>query len=749
MLSPANRKERRARERAEDRRSRRMQKAVVALGAGIAIAAGTAGQAYAESIQSQQISQDAYATTENLIVIADDLGRAQIALLAPVGSILPEGWVPVVTSASSTTTEQLNVIQALTEGGRLLLAVPDTSHVPGASTALSGISPQVAQAVSALPLAGTLGSGAGVLAQITSAWAQLNLINPNTVIQNILADGAGTLGGDQVVQHAGELTGIPSFDEALGFWSGTHTTSNWTGTTAWLGATGTTWVDQERVTLNGMTSDQLKALFAQNLNQPDALVVANGSTHLVQVGSQTVVIVPAQPSRQECVTVFGIKKCVTIPAIPEVTQELPIYDTEWEGETDENGNQVHTTTYDPNAAIPGALSALDGIDVGGFSVIQREAGGTYTGPLGGTAGWLAAATQVVVPGTGGADDYVATVPLYAAGISLPDNLFTTGMQRTPGLVTSSGQTVDSVLGSRSFTMSIPGLGLGFERTSLLESSHLGPDGAAYNSGWTVAAVTIGDTTIPLVYSLGSINLGPHGIGVSGPSFMGVGLPGFQLGSAPTGSGSTAIPDALSGILGDVSTSVITLTPALLLQLAQIEDPTNGVLSDPIGTLVKVLDPLFTTYVTPTATQISQAIADAATTTLNQVSHQVAQTSAQVADTTGGLATGAEQGAAQLAAATAGADDTTTSTGRHALPEGHAPQFTSSGTDTPRHAVPEDESSTEAESDTAPTDDVTPSADDAPSADDTPAGASTGSDDASSTGGGDDADGGADAAAAES
>ncbi len=647
-----NRKQRRARERSEVRKSRRMQKAVVALSAGIAVGVGAAGGAYAETIQAQTISQNSYATVENLIAISDNLGRTQIALLAPAGSVLPEGWVPVVTSELSTPDpEQLNFLEALTQGGQLLLAVPDTSHVPGASTALSGISPQVAQGLAAIPLAGTLGSGATVYAKMASAWAQLNLINLTTAGKNFEADiNESVLGKDKVAQDAGELTGIPELDDALGFWTGSRTTSNWTGTTSWLGATGTTWISQDRVTMDGTTSEQLKESFSEELNNPDALVVKNGSIERVKVG-------------ETCVWGY----CV------------PKYDYVWVGQTNADGTQKYTTTYDPNAEVTKALAALDGIDIGGFSITQREAGGAYTGALGGKAGWLAAATQVVVPGVGGADDYVATVPLFAAGVSLPDDMFTTGMQLSPGLVTASGQSVDSVLGSRSATWSVPGLGLGVQRTSLLESGHLGPDGFAYNSGWTIATITLGDTTVPVVYSLGSVNVGPNGIGATGPSFMGVGLPGFQLGSAPSGSTSSA--DAISQLLGDVPTSVIVLTPEMLFQLAQIEDPSGGVLNDPIGTLEKVLSPLFTEYVTPTATQISQALADATIEAVNKGSDRLAAASTKAVELTGDLADNAERVGQDVvspmgAAGLMSADDAAaqSSTEKSALTDVQDPQF---------------------------------------------------------------------------
>jgi hypothetical protein len=677
-----NRKQRRARERSEARKSRRVQKAVVALSAGIAVGVGAAGAAGAETIGSQAIAENSYTTVENLIVIADNLGRTQVAMLAPAASVLPDGWVPVVTSEYSTSTEQLNFLEALTQGGQLLLAVPDTSHVPGASTALSGISPQVAQALSALPLADTLGSGATVYSKMGTALVGLNLVNLDTGIQNGLADAAELLGGNKVDQDAGQLTGIPSIDDALGFWTGSRTTSNWTGTVNWLGASGTTWISQDQVRMDGITSEQLTALFGQNLNQPDALVVSNGSKELVKVG-------------ETCR--WGI--CI------------PKYDYVWIGETDGDGNQVHTTIYDPNAGVADALSALDGIDVGGFTITQREAGGSYTGALGGQAGWLAAATQVVVPGGSGADDYVATVPVYAAGISLPDGLFTTGMELSPGLVTTSGQSVDSVLGSSTSTWSLPALGVGAQQTSLLESSHLGPDGFSYNSGWTIAAITLGDVTVPVVYSLGSVNVGPNGFGVSGPSIMGVGLPGFQVGSAPSGSVSSTIPDAISQLLGDVPTSVITLTPEMLFQLAQIEDPTGGVLSDPIGTLESVLSPLFTKYVTPTATEVSQAIADAATEAVNQGSSAIAAASAKAADVTSELADATES-ASQLAVTpqdvvepSAVETAVPSSVGRHALPdERYAPTDTTDASTTyvGRHRADDGESS-DAANDDATTD----------------------------------------------
>ncbi|MFT4127981.1 MAG: hypothetical protein QM662_17350 [Gordonia sp. (in: high G+C Gram-positive bacteria)] len=699
-----------------------MTKVMAAVAAASALTLG-AGQAFAADLDAAQISANSYTTVENLIVIADNLGRTQIALLAPAASVLPDGWVPVVTSDYATSTEQLNYLEALTQGGALLLAVPSTDHVPGAQTTLSGLSPLAAQGLAALPLAGTLASGATVYGQMAQALVLLNLINPTTTLQNGLADVTDTLGGDQVTQYAGQLTGIPSIDDALGFWTGSRTTSSWTGTTSWLGATGTTWISQDRVTMDGITSDQLKALFGANLNTPDALVVAEGSTQVVQTGTQTVVIIPAQPAvpaHQECRTVLWQQYCWTVPAtpaIPAVTQEVPVYGTQWIGETDENGDQVYTTTYDPNDSVADALAALDGIDVGGFSVIQRQAGGSYTGPLGGQAGWLGAVTQVVIPGTDGAADQVLTVPLYAAGFALPDGLFTAGMQGTPGLVTTNGQSVSSVLGSRSSSISIPALNLGIEQTSLLESNYLGPDGVAINSGWTVALLNLGGTSIPLVYSLGSVNAGPYGFGFTGPSFMGLGLPGIQIGDTPPGAGqSGSIPAALSAALGNVSTSLIVLDPQLLFQLAQIEDPTGLGLTDPIGTLQSVLSPLFTEYVTPTAAQISQAIADAATEAVNTGSSQVADLSAQAVEATGDVAETTEELSAQATQQVSTQQLSTPQSlpvadeapaARHALPEGAPSQFTPSGSDTPQHALPTTDEASSAE--TAPIE--TPSSDD--------------------------------------
>ncbi|MGV9858265.1 hypothetical protein ACWDTD_06395 [Gordonia sp. NPDC003425] len=696
-----NRTQRRARERAEARKSRRLQKAVVALGASLVVGAGGAGAAFAESLDSQQIAENSYSTAENLIAIADNLGRTQIALLAPAGKALPDGWVPVVTSDRTTSSRQLSFIDALTEGGKLLLAVPDTSSIPGASTTLSGVSPQAAQALAALPVLDTVGSGAQVYVKMGSALVKLNAINLQTVLKNGVADVTQGLGGDKVSQHAGDLKGIPTIDDALGFWTGTQTTSQWTGTVNYLGAKSNSWISQDRVTMNGIDSDQLKALFAQNLNTPDALIVANGQKQLVQTGTKKV-----------C-TIFG---CVTVP----------VYDTQWVGETDSNGNQVYTTTYNPNDAIAGALSSLDGIDVAGFSVISRQVGSTFTGPKGGTAAWQGAATQVIVPGVDGADDYVATVPLFAAGVALPDDLFTTGMQLTPGLVTASGQSVNTVLGSRSATASLPMLELSAERTSLLESSHLGPDGIAYNSGWTIAMIKVGDTTVPLVYSRGSFNAGPNGFGFTGPSFLGVGLPGFQVGTGPNTS--STLPDAVSGLLGDIPTSVITLTPSLLFQLAQIEDPSGGVLSDPIGTLEKVLTPLFSKYVTPTATQISQAIADATTKAVNDVSDGAKALSDEAVDASDSLADTAEQAAVDIesvgtqtpsayGAETESVDTADTSRGRHALPEGSAPQFAPKSPTLPRHAAPP--------SNSKKSEDATPGSDDSPEPNTTTAGSHSG------------------------
>lgn len=634
--SHGNRADRRRSAPEQSRSSKRLTKTVAALGAALVIGTGAAAPTLAAELNAGQIAENNYLTTQNIITITDNLGRTQIALLAPLGSVLPEGWVPAVTSKTSSSTEELNILGVISEAAGMLVAVPDTSHVPGIP-ALAGVGVLPAQLLLGGQLVGRI-AGLGLAgAQVGVAAGLLKLVNPATTLANGAATVTQTFGGDKVNRPAGQLTGIPSIDEALSFVGGTKTSTSWNGTfnLPIAGISSQSWITQDRLTVNSMSADQIKQQFSDRLNTPESLEVAKGQTKCVKTGLAC----------------------------------LSLANWQWVPTKDSDGNPVYAVTYDPNSLVAEALSTLDNVDVQGFSIIKREVGSAYTLPLAGSAGWLAGMTQVVVPGTNGQPDKVSTVPFVAGGFKSPGDLFTIGGQYTPGIVTNGAQSVKSVLGSRSSSFSIPLANLGIEQTSVLESAYIGPDGFIYDSGWTIAILNIGGTPIPVIYSLGSVNFGPQGIGFTSPSIFGVGLPGFQLGTTPTGAGASngGLIDAIGGI--DLPTSLIVLDPKLVFDALGINDPTGLGLDDPVGMLRKVetaLSPLFTKYVTPTASQISQALADVATELVNQASTTVRDTSAAVAEATDQIADSTEEVTNQVTSTTSGkhALDESTYVGRH-------------------------------------------------------------------------------------
>ncbi|UAK39155.1 hypothetical protein K8O93_05390 [Gordonia bronchialis] len=136
--SHGNRADRRRSAPEQSRSSKRLTKTVAALGAALVIGTGAAAPTLAAELNAGQIAENNYLTTQNIITITDNLGRTQIALLAPLGSVLPEGWVPAVTSKTSSSTEELNILGVISEAAGMLVAVPDTSHVPGIP-ALAGV----------------------------------------------------------------------------------------------------------------------------------------------------------------------------------------------------------------------------------------------------------------------------------------------------------------------------------------------------------------------------------------------------------------------------------------------------------------------------------------------------------------------------------------------------------------------------------------------------------------------------------
>lgn len=669
---PTRREVRRAQERQNVRRISATRKAAVAAGAVVASASLAFGPAVAQAEQLTTVpnAENDYSTWNNLIVIADSLGRTQGAILAPIGQLTPEGTLPTIGNTKDSKATELTFIDGIGQGASALLQQPNTGHVPGAGGILGAgaLVAMLPQGLAGVPVATAAAQSLTILPKTTSTLAALGGLDGTTLSKNLTARATGLL-GDKVVQDGGfalEALNIGNDPLSLLGLPGVHRqTDSWNNSYDWplLQLNGKTWIVQDRITVDPVTSEELKKKYADRIGTLDTLKVQKGKTTRPVTGYEVQVVKDKSNCAYEFVsigplcgvttykTVFGVKIPIGFDNKPwgSKTESLPVYgplqfvpDAD---AVDAAGNPIYTTIYDPNAGVLDALTNLDGINIPGFSLIKREAGGEYNFLGDGSLGWLTSTTQVI------ADGKVVTVPLVAGGIALPYGLLTTGGMYTPGMVTQNGQTTSAVLGTRSRGFAIPALGLGVDTTSILESWQIGPDGIAYNSGWTIGLAELGiGVPIPLLYSLGSVNLGPKGIGYTSPSFFGVGLPSFQLGQAPGSSQVDAgVLGGLTAALGGttIPSTIFTLDPKTLFALANITDPTGLGLTDPFGTAQAVLSPLFTQFVTPGATVVAQSVADLgskatntlaeqnkrATGTLGEITTKVAETSEDTSDKT--------------------------------------------------------------------------------------------------------------------
>lgn len=107
---PSRRTLRRAQERRTARVGFNKRKIATAAGAAFISASIAMGPAVA---QAQQINaaanaQHDYDTWNNLIIVSDALGQTQRAILAPLGSIGPDGLVPSISNSTTTESESLD-----------------------------------------------------------------------------------------------------------------------------------------------------------------------------------------------------------------------------------------------------------------------------------------------------------------------------------------------------------------------------------------------------------------------------------------------------------------------------------------------------------------------------------------------------------------------------------------------------------------------------------------------------------------
>jgi hypothetical protein len=250
--------------------------------------------------------------------------------------------------------------------------------------------------------------------------------------------------------------------------------------------------------------------------------------------------------------------------------------------------------------IGGILSPLDIINTPSITVWDPTGSGNYTFPLGGEIGWLATMPVLDVGPVDVAGvplsttDTVVAIPVFAGGVALPLNLATYGTVATPGLVLPTATGVSTLLGTQLQSFAIPLLGVSYTSLNTLQASYVGTNGFNYNSGQTIGLLTTPLGALPIVYSLGSVNAGTTGFGITLPSLFTIGaLPPFQVGTAPTQqSPDGLLPASVLNLGLDVPTQ--TTNVATLLGLPDV----GGTLSSTI------LTPLFNTAAAPLGAQLT-------------------------------------------------------------------------------------------------------------------------------------------------
>ncbi len=158
----------------------------------------------------------------------------------------------------------------------------------------------------------------------------------------------------------------------------------------------------------------------------------------------------------------------------------------------------------------------------------------------------------------------------------------------------------------------------------MQAWYVGTNGFNYNSGQSVLLANVGGLPIPIEYSMGAVNFGASGVGVTLPSLFGVGLvPSFQIGT-PVGQESS---DGLIGrdILNlGLNTPTQATNVATLIGLGGMFDPAEAA-----GTAV------WNAAVKPVGDQVKNYLNDNVGEWANGAAGQFEQLTGSVADATGG------------------------------------------------------------------------------------------------------------------
>lgn len=178
---------------------------------------------------------------------------------------------------------------------------------------------------------------------------------------------------------------------------------------------------------------------------------------------------------------------------------------------------------------------LGGQELPSATVWVPQGSGNYTF-LGASAGWWAAAptADLAVPAILGATDpfdITISIPITSVGASLPFNLASVGNLSTTVLMPLDNGVYAPL--SLNVANVNTAFGFGVTNVNITSNNYVGTNGINLNNGQNVLLLQNPFLPIPIVYSLGGINIGPAGAGIYMPSLFGVSLlPNIQLGQKP-------------------------------------------------------------------------------------------------------------------------------------------------------------------------------------------------------------------------
>jgi len=566
----------------------------------VALAAST-GPNYTELIESLSNS------TNNILFASSNFQNALTSLTNPIaaasGGLLP-------TFSSSVTQENLATLQGLLDTLLKLIAQPNLDNIPGLPagslvTILNALAPGLTPVTgTVLPvvnnltgtLAGTLGALQGVLDLLNNVNGAITDLNLNPIL---------VLAGISIPP----ITGIVDLNNLLNSLLGiTGSTTEYTSGISWpfLGVNGSTTVDNTIVQLPSLTLEQLV----------DNVL---GTVHVPNVS------LTGLPILGDLTSVLGL------PA------NLPL-----------------GTTLD--SALQGAvgdlidplLNPLNGIATPSVTAWLPAASGNYTLPLGGSIGYLATMPTIAIGPLnsllGGLlpplidpslidlnSETVLAIPLFAGGVTLPLGLASFATVGTPGIVFPTATGVNTIGGASVTALNLFGLPV-FTNTNLQLANYYGTNGIDWSNGTNIATVL----GVPVIYSLGSFNVGDDGFGFTGPSLFGVGLiPPFQVGDAPTQQSSDGLIG--SDVLNLLQTALRTTSPTQTTSVTQLLGlPDVGkTLSD------SILTPGYHALVTPLALQITNFLNENAGSIVNGGANGFEQLTAAIESLSEGLP-GAQQ-----------------------------------------------------------------------------------------------------------